>query len=66
VDTTTTSTLSKKIENTRLEMIRLAKTLGLSSSETVQCSQKLDDLLLLWQKSQVEKEIKAEFCSCHL
>lgn len=46
--------LIEVIENKRLQMIYLASILGMSSYETVKCSQELDELLNLVQNIRLE------------
>ncbi|SMQ86868.1 Spo0E like sporulation regulatory protein [Bacillus sp. OV166] len=43
--------LEDRINQLREELIQIAKATGLKSNETLRCSQKLDDLITMYQVS---------------
>ncbi|MDQ1005289.1 hypothetical protein QFZ28_005867 [Neobacillus niacini] len=43
--------LKDRIKQLREELIQIAKTTGLNSSETLRCGRKLDELITTYQKS---------------
>ncbi|GAB3807493.1 Spo0E family sporulation regulatory protein-aspartic acid phosphatase [Virgibacillus kimchii] len=48
----TKQNLTKLIEDKRIEMLSTAKTYGISNKRTLKCSQKLDELILEYQKEE--------------
>jgi stage 0 sporulation regulatory protein len=49
--------LEYRINQLKKELIQIAERTGLNSRETIYCSQKLDQLITIYQESSLKKEI---------
>jgi stage 0 sporulation regulatory protein len=52
--------LEKEVDLLRIELIKIAKETGINSHETLSCSQKLDELITIYQKSKIDNIQKVD------
>ncbi|MCM3655511.1 Spo0E family sporulation regulatory protein-aspartic acid phosphatase [Metabacillus litoralis] len=52
--------LEKEIDLLRIELIKIAKETGINSHDTLSYSQKLDELITIYQKSKIDNIQKVD------